>query len=258
MQRSSWGRGRACPELAEGFGCLRPKSVRGLPGTQPRVTQRSLVGEARSLPQPAPDAIWGTRSGGEGLPRNHHWGYANVHCARASAQGSPRLTNQSDPLSARQRRSRPFPSHFGHFRSVRASRRVSRGRASARSRSRSPRSAYRSGRSAAGCAAAAHSHHHQGHEDNPHFNWHPSPSTQPPPNPRPASIGSRPLPRSGDSTARREPTESALSASFLAYGRRLRPARLPPPPSSRRPPPEPSVGPPSQTRPSSAQPSIPS
>ena len=40
----SKGRGRTCPELAEGFGRLRPKSVRGLPSNQLEVTQSSLKG----------------------------------------------------------------------------------------------------------------------------------------------------------------------------------------------------------------------
>ena len=45
----SWGRGR--------FGRLRPKSVRGLPGNQRRVTQRSLdLTVSRSRPPQAPPA----------------------------------------------------------------------------------------------------------------------------------------------------------------------------------------------------------
>ena len=40
--------------------------MRGLPSNQPRVTQWSPVGARWSLPQPAPDAIRGTRSGGAG------------------------------------------------------------------------------------------------------------------------------------------------------------------------------------------------
>ena len=49
----SWGRGR--------FGRLRPKSVRGLPGTHPRVTQRSRRGDSGSTQVEPP------------RDRNGHW-----------------------------------------------------------------------------------------------------------------------------------------------------------------------------------------
>ena len=63
----SKGRGRTCPGTRSGIRASSPEIGEGSSGhPRSRYPSASIEGEGWSLPQPAPDAIRGTRSGGEG------------------------------------------------------------------------------------------------------------------------------------------------------------------------------------------------